>query len=138
MGEKTPKKYRFAFSQHSECIAELVIFLATSPKSNSVYNSWNKAMSAAKSSGSFTPPKSILNAPTFLMRQLGYSRDYVYDHDTENTFSGQNCFPDKMQREKFYYPKELGFERQMVRRIHYWEKLRAKLQEEKKNSSGKV
>ena len=119
-------------------IAELVIFLATSPKSNSVYNSWNKAMSAAKSSGSFTPPKSILNAPTFLMRQLGYSRDYVYDHDTENTFSGQNCFPDKMQREKIYYPKELGFERQMVRRIHYWEKLRAKLQEEKKKSSGKV
>ncbi len=119
-------------------IAELVIFLATSPKSNSVYTAWNNAVSVAKLSGSLPPPKSILNAPTSLSKSLGYAKDYVYDHDTQHVFSGQNCFPEEMQRKKLYYPREVGFERQISKRIDYWEKLRTKLFKEKKKSSGKI
>lgn len=119
-------------------IAELVILLATSPKSNSVYTAWNKAMHAAKSTGSLPPPKSILNAPTSLMRELGYSKNYVYDHDAENAFSGQNCFPDEMKRRKLYHPKELGFERKISKRINYWDNLRDKIQKEKKKPLGRI
>ena len=119
-------------------IAELVIFLATSPKSNSVYTAWNNAVSAAKLSGSLPPPKSILNAPTSLSKSLDYAKDYVYDHDTKHAFSGQNCFPEEMKRKKFYYPREVGFERQISKRIDYWEKLRTKLFKEKKKPSGKI
>ena len=119
-------------------IAELVIFLATSPKSNSVYTAWNNAVSAAKLSGSLPPPKSILNAPTSLSKSLDYAKDYVYDHDTKHAFSGQNCFPEEMKRKKLYYPREVGFERQISKRIDYWEKLRTKLFKEKKKPSGKI
>ena len=119
-------------------IAELVIFLATSPKSNSVYTAWNNAIFAAKLSGGLPPPKSILNAPSSMMKSLGYAEDYAYDHDTKHTFSGQNCFPEGMQRKKLYCPKEIGFERQISKRIDYWEKLRTQLWEEKKKPSGKI
>ena len=119
-------------------IAELVIFLATSPKSNSVYTAWNNAIFAAKLSGGLSPPKSILNAPSSMMKSLGYAEDYAYDHDTKHTFSGQNCFPEGMQRKKLYCPKEIGFERQISKRIDYWEKLRTQLWEEKKKLSGKI
>ncbi len=112
-------------------IAELVIFLATSPKSNSVYIAWKNAISAAKSTGSLTPPKSVLNAPTPLMKQQGYGRGYVYDHDSKNAFSGQNCFPEKMQRLKLYFPNERGFEREIGKRLTYWENLRDKTKKEK-------
>ena len=111
-------------------IAELVIFLATSPKSNSVYTAWKKAMDTAKTTGSLSPPKSLLNAPTSLMKELGYGKNYSYDHDSADAFSGQNCFPDEMGRIKLYYPNERGFEREISKRLSYWDKLRSKIMSE--------
>ena len=111
-------------------IAELVIFLATSPKSNSVYTAWKKALAVAKKNGNLSPPKSLLNAPTSLMKELGYGKNYSYDHDNINAFSGQNCFPDKMDRVKFYHPNERGFEREISKRLLYWDKLRSKIASE--------
>jgi putative ATPase len=77
------------------------------------------------------PPKHILNAPTKLMSQLGYGAGYDYDHDAEDGFSGQNYFPDGMRRERFYRPVERGFERELLKRQEYWEKLRTKRQRAK-------
>ena len=111
-------------------IAELVIFLATSPKSNSVYIAWKKAMDTAKITGSLSPPKSLLNAPTSLMKELSYGKNYSYDHDSADAFSGQNCFPDEMQRVRLYYPNERGFEREISKRLSYWDKLRSKIMSE--------
>jgi len=107
-------------------IAELVIFLSTSPKSNSVYTAWKNAIATAKITGSLSPPKSILNAPTSLMQELGYSKNYSYDHNDIDAFSGQNCFPEQMDRVKLYYPNERGFEREINKRLLYWDKLRSK------------
>ena len=107
-------------------IAELVIFLSTSPKSNSVYTAWKNATATAKITGSLSPPKSILNAPTSLMQELGYSKNYSYDHNDIDAFSGQNCFPEQMDRVKLYYPNERGFEREINKRLLYWDKLRSK------------
>ncbi len=111
-------------------IAELVIFLATSPKSNSVYKAWKKAIATAKTTGSLSPPKSLLNAPSPLMKELGYGKNYSYDHDSADAFSGQNCFPDEMGRIKLYYPNERGFEREISKRLSYWDKLRSKIMSE--------
>ena len=107
-------------------IAELIIYLGCAPKSNSAYTAWSAAQKAAREYGSLMPPAHILNAPTRLMKDLGYGRDYQYDHNTENAFSGQNYFPDKMPRRKFYNPPERGFEREINKRLAYWEKLRQK------------
>ncbi|MDE0388142.1 MAG: replication-associated recombination protein A, partial [Rhodospirillales bacterium] len=74
--------------------------------------------------GSLMPPKHILNAPTRLMKELGYSEGYVYDHDTEEGFSGQNYFPEELPRQSFYAPRERGFEREVRKRLAYWQKLR--------------
>ena len=89
------------------------------------------AQEAAKKYGSLTPPAHILNAPTKLMKAIGYGDGYRYDHDTPEAFSGQNYFPDKMARRKFYDPPERGFEREIRRRLAYWERLRR----QKKNSA---
>lgn len=105
-------------------IAELVLYLGCAPKSNSVYAAWNKAQEAARACGSLMPPPHILNAPTKLMKEIGYGKGYVYDHDTPDGFSGQNCFPEKMGRRKFYDPPERGFEREIRKRLAYWERLR--------------
>ena len=113
-------------------ISELVIYLATAPKSNSSYTAWNNALRAADRFSSLTPPAHILNAPTKLMSQLGYGKGYVYDHDTEDGFSGQNYFPDGMPRMKFYHPSGRGFETEIQRRLDWWESLR-----KKKNQGGK-
>ncbi len=107
-------------------IAQLVIYLATSPKSNSVYKAFGKAMDVAKETGSLMPPKHILNAPTKLMKDIGYGEGYLYDHDTEDCFSGQNYFPEEMKRENFYEPNERGFEREIKKRLDYWDLLRKK------------
>jgi putative ATPase len=107
-------------------IAQLVIFLATAPKSNAVYTAHNEAIRAAKGTGSLTPPMHILNAPTRLMKDLGYGKDYAYDHDTEDAFSGRNYFPTGMERVQFYRPPERGFERDINKRLSYWRKLREK------------
>ena len=106
-------------------IAQVVVYLGTAPKSNAVYAAYGAARAAAKATGSLMPPAHILNAPTKLMKQLGYGDGYAYDHGTEDAFSGQNYFPDGMNREAFYQPKDRGFEREIGKRLDYWAKLRA-------------
>lgn len=105
-------------------LAQLVIYLGTAPKSNAAYMAFKSAMRAAKDTGSLMPPMHILNAPTRMMKDLGYSKGYQYDHDTAEGFSGQNYFPDGMERRRFYNPVERGFEREVRKRLDYWDKLR--------------
>jgi putative ATPase len=107
-------------------IAQALIYMATAPKSNAGYMAYNRAKRAAKETGSLMPPQHILNAPTKLMKELGYSKGYEYDHDAEDGFSGQNYFPEEMERRQFYKPVERGFERELSKRLDYWAKLRAK------------
>jgi putative ATPase len=107
-------------------LAQCVIYLASAPKSNAVYAALGAAKRAAQEHGSLMPPAHILNAPTKLMKNLGYGAGYQYDHEAEDGFSGQNYFPDAMAREQFYVPKETGFEREIAKRLDYWAKLRAK------------
>ena len=111
-------------------IAQAVIYLATAPKSNAQYKAFGAAKRAAAQHGSLMPPKHILNAPTKLMGELGYGKNYAYDHDAADGFSGQNYFPDDMPRESYYHPVERGFERDIRKRLDYWEKLREKRQGE--------
>jgi len=110
-------------------IAQCVIFLATAPKSNATYVALGAASAAARETGSLMPPKHILNAPTRLMKDLGYAKGYEYDHDTEEGFSGQNYFPEGMARRRFYVPTERGFEREVEKRLAYWQKLRDRAKE---------
>jgi putative ATPase len=107
-------------------IAMLVIYLGTAPKSNASYVAASQSLGAARKTGSLMPPAHILNAPTKLMKDLGYGKDYAYDHDDEDAFSGRNYFPDGMARETFYRPPERGFEREINKRLAYWRKLREK------------
>ncbi len=113
-------------------IAGLLIYLATAPKSNAAYKAFKAATKAAAKTGSLGPPAHILNAPTKLMKQLGYGADYAYDHDDPDGFSGQNCFPDGMDRQVFYQPVERGYEREIAKRLAYWDRLRAAKQPELK------
>jgi putative ATPase len=106
-------------------LAQLVIYLGTAPKSNAGYVAFKAASRSARETGSLAPPKHILNAPTKLMRDLGYGEDYAYDHDTPEGFSGQNYFPDGMTRQRYYHPVERGFEREIRKRLEYWARLRA-------------
>lgn len=108
------------------CLAQLVIYLATAPKSNATYRALKAATRAAKHFGSLMPPNIILNAPTALMKNMGYGAGYEYDHDNAEGFSGQNYFPDTMQRQEFYQPVERGFERDIKKRMDYWAELRRK------------
>jgi putative ATPase len=105
-------------------VAQLAIYLASAPKSNAAYVAFGEARRMAKETGSLMPPMHILNAPTRLMRDLGYGSGYVYDHGTEEGFSGQNYFPDGVPRREFYRPGERGFERELKKRLEYWDKLR--------------
>lgn len=107
-------------------IAQAVIYMATAPKSNAAYVASKKALTSALQTGSLMPPKHILNAPTKLMKNIGYGDGYEYDHDTKDGFSGQNYFPDDMPRIEFYKPVERGFERDILKRLDYWSKLRAR------------
>lgn len=108
-------------------IAQVVLYLATAPKSNAAYAGYGAAMKSAKSTGSLAPPAHILNAPTKLMKDLGYGAGYAYDHNTDAGFSGQNYFPDGMPRETFYHPTDRGHEKRIGERLAYWAGLRAKL-----------
>ena len=105
-------------------LVQCVIYLAAAPKSNAAYKAEKAARKAARDTGSLTPPMHILNAPTGMMKELGYGEGYQYDHDAEAGFSGQNYFPDGMRRQKFYSPKDKGFEREVAKRLEYWDKLR--------------
>ncbi len=107
-------------------ISQLVVFLATAPKSNAAYKAHGSAARAARQTGSLMPPAHILNAPTQFMKDLGYGSGYAYDHDAEEGFSGQNYFPDGMERQRFYNPVERGFEREIRKRLEYFDRLRAK------------
>jgi putative ATPase len=112
-------------------LAQCVLYLASAPKSNAVYAALGAARQAAEEHGSLMPPAHILNAPTKLMKNLGYGQGYQYDHDAAEGFSGQNYFPDGMARRQFYAPKDTGFEREIAKRLEYWSKLRAKRGEDK-------
>lgn len=107
-------------------ITQLVIYLGTAPKSIGNYRAQKEAWATAKNTGSLPPPKNILNAPTKMMKNMGYGDGYIYEPDTESGFSGQNCFPDKIKRKTFYTPAERGFEREIKKRLDYWKKLRDK------------
>ena len=107
-------------------LAQAIIYLALAPKSNASYNAYKAAVQDSKNSASSPPPKHILNAPTKLMRDQGYGDRYAYDHDSEDGFSGQNYFPDGMERPKYYSPVERGFERELNKRLSYFKKLRTK------------
>ncbi|QCG96690.1 replication-associated recombination protein A [Azospirillum sp. TSA2s] len=111
-------------------LAQLVIYLGTAPKSNAGYTAYKSAVRAAKETGSLMPPKHILNAPTKLMKTIGYGKGYEYDHDTAEGFSGQNYFPEGMARREFYQPVERGFERDLRKRLDYWARLRERRGEE--------
>jgi len=119
--------YDFLGSPEGElAIAQAVVYLATAPKSNAAYKALSQATKAARETGSLAPPKHILNAPTRMMKDLGYGKDYAYDHDTTEAFSGQNYFPDDMPRATYYAPTEYGFEREVTKRLAYWRALREK------------
>ncbi|MGF1641076.1 MAG: replication-associated recombination protein A [Rhodospirillales bacterium] len=106
-------------------LVQCVIYLGTAPKSNAAYRAAGAARRAARETGSLMPPLHILNAPTRLMKDLGYGEGYAYDHDSEDGFSGQTYFPDGMPRHRFYRPADRGFERDVGKRLAYWERLRA-------------
>lgn len=117
--------YDFLGSPEGElALAEACVYLATAPKSNAIYTAFSKAMRDARENGSLLPPKHILNAPTKLMKNEGYSEGYRYDHDEPDAFSGQEYFPEKMGHRTYYHPQERGFEREINKRIDWWNKLR--------------
>lgn len=105
-------------------LVQCLIYLGTAPKSNAAYKAEGAAKRAARETGSLMPPMHILNAPTRLMHSLGYGEGYVYDHGTAEGFSGQNYFPDGMERQRFYHPGERGFEKEIAARLAYWQRLR--------------
>lgn len=109
-------------------LAQAVVYLALAPKSNAVYTAYKAARAAARDTGSLPPPKHILNAPTKLMKDIGYGTGYAYDHDAEDGFSGQDYFPESMRRPVYYLPPERGFERELKKRVDYFAKLRSKRQ----------
>ena len=117
--------YEFLGSPEGElALAQAVIYLGTAPKSNAAYMAYKAARRDAQANGSLMPPKHILNAPTKLMKEEGYGSGYQYDHDAEDGFSGQNYFPEEMRRGDYYQPVERGFEREVKKRLDYWQKLR--------------
>ena len=121
--------YDFLGSPEGElALAQATVHLASAPKSNAVYTAAKQAHAAARETGSLTPPAHILKAPTKLMKNLGYGAGYAYDHDAEDSFSGQDYFPEGMKRPLFYNPPERGFERELKKRVDYFSKLRAKRQ----------
>ncbi|MBI4182541.1 MAG: replication-associated recombination protein A [Proteobacteria bacterium] len=117
-------------------LAQCVLYLGTAPKSNAVYRALGAATRTARETGSLMPPLHILNAPTRLMREIGYGRGYVYDHDTEEGFSGQDYFPEGMARRRFYEPGERGFEREVAKRLEYWERLRSEARRRREGGEG--
>ena len=118
--------YDFLGSPEGElAIVQACLYLATAPKSNAVYTAQKSAWRSAKETGSLMPPKNILNAPTKLMKQVGYGRGYSYDHDAPEGFSGDNYWPEEMQPQSFYQPTERGFEKKIAERLAWWEERRA-------------
>lgn len=118
--------YEFLGSPEGElAIVQACLYLATAPKSHSAYVAFKSAWKSARETGSLSPPANILNAPTKLMKDIGYGRDYAYDHDAPDGFSGANCWPDGMEPQTYYQPVERGFEREVVKRMEWWDRKRA-------------
>ncbi len=109
-------------------LAQACVYLASAPKSNAVHVALKKAKLSARENGSLLPPRRILNAPTKLMKEEGYGAGYLYDHDQPDAFSGQDYFPEAMERQTYYEPVERGFERDITKRLEYWAKLRRERQ----------
>ncbi|MBM3334396.1 replication-associated recombination protein A, partial [Candidatus Sumerlaeota bacterium] len=112
-------------------LAEAAVYLATAPKSNSLYRAWQKVEEAIEQHGSLPVPLHLRNAPTPLMEQLGYSEGYEYDHDASDHFSGQECLPEQLAGTEFYKPGQFGFEKDVQRRLEWWAKKRAERRGEK-------
>jgi putative ATPase len=120
--------YDFLGSPEGElAIVQACLYLATAPKSNAAYAAQKAAWRSAKETGSLMPPASILNAPTKLMKQIGYGKDYAYDHNAEDAFSGSDYWPEEMQPQKFYEPSERGFEARVQERLQFWDERRRQL-----------
>lgn len=118
--------YEFLGSPEGELgLAQAVVYLASAPKSNAAYKAFGAASRVARETGSLMPPKHILNAPTRLMDDLGYGEGYEYDHDAQDAFSGQNYFPEGMERAELYRPSGRGFEAEIAKRLEHWARLRA-------------
>lgn len=123
--------YEFLGSPEGELqIAQAVLYLAAAPKSNAAYRAEKAAKQVAKSTGSLMPPSHILNAPTRLMKDLGYGKGYAYDHESRSGISGQDYFPEDMPRQQFYEPVERGFEREIQKRLAYFQKIRESARDE--------
>ncbi|WP_324742086.1 replication-associated recombination protein A [Tsuneonella sp. CC-YZS046] len=117
--------YEFLGSPEGElAIVQACLYCATAPKSNAAYKAQKAAWASAKETGSLSPPAHILNAPTKLMKDIGYGKDYAYDHDTEEGFSGADYWPEEMEPQAYYQPVERGFERQVIERMEWWDKKR--------------
>ena len=122
--------YDFLGSPEGEVgIAQACLYLATAPKSNATYMAQKKAWSSARETGSLMPPMHILNAPTKMMKNVGYGKGYAYDHDADEGFSGQDYWPEEMDAQAFYEPSDRGFEAKVRERLAYWEQRRKELQQ---------
>ena len=122
--------YDFLGSPEGEIgIVQACLYLATAPKSNAAYTAQKKAWSSAKETGSLMPPMHILNAPTKLMKNVGYGKAYAYDHSTDDGFSGQDYWPEEMEPQAFYEPTDRGFEARVKERLDYWQQRRKELQQ---------
>jgi putative ATPase len=120
--------YDFLGSPEGElAIVQACLYLATAPKSNAAYAAQKAAWKSARDTGSLLPPKNILNAPTRLMKDIGYGRNYAYDHDSEGGFSGADYWPEEMERQVFYRPVDRGFEKKIAERLAWWEEQRGKV-----------
>ncbi|MFL6724764.1 MAG: replication-associated recombination protein A [Sphingomicrobium sp.] len=117
--------YDFLGSPEGElAIVQACLYLATAPKSNAAYRAQRAAWRSAEETGSLMPPKTILNAPTRLMKQIGYGKGYEYDHDADEGFSGADYWPEEMSPQAFYQPTGRGFEAKVAERLAYWEEMR--------------
>ena len=124
LADLTTARIALQTRQFELALAQAVTYLALAPKSNAAYVAYKAALREAKQTGSQPPPKHILNAATGLMKDQGYGAGYAYDHDAEDGFSGQDYFPEGMERQSYYAPVERGFERELRKRLAYFEKLR--------------
>jgi putative ATPase len=128
--------YDFLGSPEGELgLVQACLYLATAPKSNAAYMAQKAAWRSAKETGSLMPPANILNAPTKLMKDIGYGAGYAYDHDAEDGFSGDNYWPDDMQPQTFYEPVDRGFEAKVRERLEFWNERRKALGEERANKT---
>jgi putative ATPase len=122
--------YDFLGSPEGElAIVQACLYLATAPKSNALYKAQKAAWRSAKDTGSLMPPQNILNAPTRLMKDIGYGKGYAYDHDADEAFSGADYWPEDMTPQTYYDPTDRGFEARVRERLDYWDKRREELQQ---------